>query len=344
MKPVNLINKRVGNDNPCYFIAEIGSMFKTFDEAKNLIDSAIKINVDAIKFQTFRADTITTKQNQFDLSVTGHVSQYEFFKSLELSKELQQQIVNYANDKGITIFSAPSHIDDLNIMKQLDLPIYKIGGDLACHIPLLKEVAKLDKPIILSTGMCTLDEVRDSVDTIISTGNDQLILLHCVSDYPAKSSEANLCAIQTMKNEFDLPVGFSDHTPGILTSLTASIMGANVIERHFKDERNPSYPDDMHALSPNDFSNLISSIREAELSKGNGIKIPSISEQHNLLSNRVSIVALKDIHKDEIITSDAIDIRRPGTGLSPKYFDQIIGQKAKINIISGSPIVWDVLL
>jgi len=344
MKPVKLINKRVGNDNPCYFIAEIGSMFKTFDEAKNLIDSAIKINVDAIKFQTFRADTITTKQNQFDLSVTGNVSQYEFFKSLELSKELQKEIVNYANDKGITIFSAPSHIDDLNIMKELDLPIYKIGGDLACHIPLLKEVAKLDKPIILSTGMCTLDEVRDSVDAILSTGNDQLVLLHCVSDYPAKSNEANLRAIQTMKNEFNLPVGFSDHTPGILTSLTASIMGANVIERHFKYESNPISPDDVHALSSIEFSNLISSVREMESAKGDGKKIPSVSERHNLLANRVSIIALRNIQKNEIITSDVIDIRRPGTGLAPKYFDQIIGRKAKMNIDLGSPIIWDVLL
>jgi len=344
MKSVKLVNKHVGNDNPCYVVAEIGSMFKTFDEAKNLIDSALEINVDAIKFQTFQADTITTKQNQFDMSVTGNVSQYEFFKSLEPSQELQKQIVNYANDKGITIFSAPSHINDLNIMKELDLPIYKIGADLACHIPLLKEVAKLDKPIILSTGMCTLDEVRDSVDAIISTGNDQLVLLHCVSDYPAKSNEANLRAIQTMKNEFDLPVGFSDHTPGILTSLTASIMGANVIERHFKYENNPPSPDDVHALSSIEFSNLISSIREMESAKGNGKKIPSVSERHNLLTNRVSIIALQNICKDEIITSDAIDIRRPGTGLAPKYFDQIIGRKAKININSGSPIVWDVLL
>ena len=179
---VRLGDKIVGDGNPCYFVGEIGGLFKNFDEAKRLIDSAIEIGIDAIKFQTLEAETITTKNNYFHLGVTGEISQYEFFKKFEPPKELQRQIVKYANDKGIMIFSAPSHIKDLEIMKEMDLSIYKIGSDLACHIPLLKEVAKIGKPIILSTGMCNMDEVNESVNAILSTGNEQLILLHCVSE------------------------------------------------------------------------------------------------------------------------------------------------------------------
>ena len=180
MKSVQLGSKHVGNDNPCYFIAEIGGLFKNFEEAKRLIDASIKIGINAVKFQTLESETITTKNNFFNLGVTGHISQYDFFKQVEPTKEVQMQIVKYANDIGITVFSAPSHIQDIEFMKKMELSVYKIGSDLACHIPLLKEVAQLNKPIILSTGMCTLEEIKDSVNTILDTGNDQLVLLHCI--------------------------------------------------------------------------------------------------------------------------------------------------------------------
>ena len=259
MKHVELDGKLVGNGKPCYFVAEIGSMFSNFEEAKRLIDSAIEIGIDAVKFQTFEANTITTKNNLFDMENTGKISQYDLFKKCEISKELQIEVVNYANNKGITVFSAPSHIKDLDIMKKMDIPIYKIGSDLACHTPLLKEVANIGKPIILSTGMCTLEEIRTSVETILSTGNEKLIILHCVSDYPNKPEETNLNAILTLKKEFDLPVGFSDHNIGWSISFGAVSMGANMIERHFRDPNNNSAPDDIVALDKDQFSSLIKS-------------------------------------------------------------------------------------
>ena len=187
----------IGDDYPCYIIAEIGGLFKNFEEAKRLIDSAIEIGVDAVKFQTLEAETVTTKNNYFDMEATGKISQYELLKDFEIPKEVQMQIVDYANKQGITIFSAPSHINDLEIMKKMNLGIFKIGSDLACHIPLLKKVAELNKPIILSTGMCTLAEVKDSVNAILSTGNNQIIIMHCVSNYPAKPEETNLKVIET---------------------------------------------------------------------------------------------------------------------------------------------------
>ena len=343
MKAVKIFDTFVGDTYPCYTVAEIGGAFTNFEEAKRLIDSAKEIKVDAVKFQTLEADTITTKKNYFDFEITGNIPQYELFKHFELSKDLQKQIVHYANDVKIPIFSAPSHMKDLEIMKELNLGIFKIGSDLACHIPLLKEVSKLNKPIILSTGMCSLEEVRDSVNAIKSEGNDQIILMHCVSNYPSSINELNLNAINTMKKEFDLPVGFSDHTPGILTTLTSAIMGANIIERHFRDPRNSPGPDDAHSLIKEEFHQLIQSIRDTEKAKGTGKKIPTISEQKILHSNRVSIIALKNIHSGEIITPEMIDVRRPGTGISPKFFTEIIGKKLKVDINKEDPLTWDVL-
>lgn len=343
MKNVLLGNKLVGDGNPCYIIAEIGSLFQDFEEAKKLIDAAVEAGADAIKFQTFEADTITTKKNFFQLDETGNISQYELFKKLEVSKELQFKIVKYAKNHGITIFSSPSHIKDIEIIKLLDLPIIKIGSDIACHIPMLKEIASLGKPIILSTGMCDMQEVRDAVNAILSSGNKKLILMHCVSDYPAKVEEANLNAINSMKKEFDLPVGFSDHTIGTLVSLTAATMGANILEKHFRHEENSPKVDDVHSLTKEEFSNLVKSIRVVEKAKGNGVKTPSISEKRNLLNNRVSIISIRDIPRGTIITKEMIDVRRPGMGIQPKYFNEIIGKTAKEDISKEEPITWDMI-
>jgi len=341
VKSVKIGNKKVGDGFPCFFVAEIGGLFKDLEEAKRLIDTAISMGVDAIKFQTLEADTITTKKNYFDLGVTGKILQYDFFKKFEPSKELQMEVVKYANNKGITVFSAPSHLNDIEFMEQMELQVYKIGSDLACHIPLLEKIAKLDKPIILSTGMCTLAEVKESVNSILSNGNEDLILLHCVSDYPAKIQESNLNAIKTMKAEFDLPVGYSDHTIGTTLPFAAAVMGANLVEKHFKHPQNFEAADDIHALDPPQFSNLIKSVREFENARGSGEKIPSKSEQKNLLNNRVSIVSIVDIPSGAIITKDMIDVRRPGIGLPPINFNKIIGKKAKINIPKEEPIKWE---
>jgi len=343
MKDVLLGNKIVGDGNPCYTIAEIGILFKNFDEAKRLIDSAKEIGVDAVKFQTWEAETLTTKKNFFDMEVTGHASQYEFLKELEISKELQFKIVNYAKEKNVTIFSAPSHMKDLEVMEQMDLPIYKIGSDLACHVPLLKKIAKFGKPIILSTGMCYLQEIKNSVNAILDAGNDQLILLHCVSDYPSKIEESNLNAIIELKKEFQLPVGFSDHTIGTITSMAAAIIGANVIEKHFRDPQNQPSPDDLHALTKEEFKNLVDSIRIVEKAKGNGKKEPTKSEMKNRETNRVSIIAMDNISTGTIITEDLLDIRRPGTGIQPIDFNKIIGKKAKVDISREDPLTWEMI-
>jgi N,N'-diacetyllegionaminate synthase len=343
MNSVYLENKAVGDGNPCYVIAEIGGAFATFDEAKRLIDTAKTIGIDAIKFQTLEADTITTKNNYFDMEATGKTQQYEIFKHFELSKDLQFEVVNYANKQKIPIFSAPSHMNDLKIMNEMDLQIYKIGSDLACHIPLLKEIAKLDKPIILSTGMCTLDEVRNSVDAIISKGNSKIILMHCISNYPSKIDELNLESINTLKNEFDLPVGYSDHSVGIMPIFSSVVMGSNIVEKHFRDIQNSPGPDDVHSLLQEDFKKLIYEIKNFEKSKGTGEKNPTFSEQKHKQTNRVSIVAIIDIPSNTTITEDMIDIRRPGNGIQPIHYESLLGKKSKIEIKKEYPLEWDMI-
>jgi N,N'-diacetyllegionaminate synthase len=341
MGSVKIFGKHIGNSFPCYIIAEIGGAFSNFEEAKRLIDSAKKIGIDAIKFQTLEAETITTKNNFFDMEATGQKSQYEIFKHFEISKDLQKDVVEYSNSLSMPIFSAPSHMKDLEIMEQLELPIYKIGSDLACHIPLLKKIAQFNKPIILSTGMCTMKEVENSVNAIKNEGNEKIILMHCVSNYPSKMEELNLNSIEIMKKEFNLPVGFSDHTPGILGTVTSVSFGANIIERHFRDPRNKPGPDDIHSLTENEFINLISSIKMVEQSSGTGIKTPTLSEQNHLLTNRVSIIAMQDIPPGTIITEKMIDIRRPGTGIQPIHFEQIFGKKTTKHIDKEQPLLWD---
>ena len=192
--------------------------------------------------------------------------------------------------------------------------------------------------MILSTGMCNLEEVRDSVDAI---SDGQLILMHCVSNYPSDFNELNLKVIPNMKSEFNIPIGFSDHTPGLLSTITSVALGANIIERHFKDLNNTPSPDDIHALTKDEFLELTNSIDFIQDSFGDGIKKPTESEKRNLLTNRVSIVATKNIPRDTEISSNMIDIRRPGDGIAPKFFDNVIGKKTKKNISKESTLHWD---
>ena len=213
----------------------------------------------------------------------------------------------------------------------MNLPAYKIGSDLACHIPLLKQLAKSSKPLILSTGMCTMDELIDSVGAIIKEGNKQLVLLHCISDYPTKPDECNLLAINSMKTTFNIPIGYSDHTIGINACFTASILGANMIEKHFFDPKNSSGPDDVHSITKDQFKELIELVRYSEKILGDGEKKPSKSEKKNLLTNRVSIVTIKEISKGDKISISNIDIKRPGTGIPSSEIYNLYGKISKRN-------------
>jgi N,N'-diacetyllegionaminate synthase len=343
-KKINLDGFVVTEESPTYFIAEIGGNFSTFESAKILIDDAIYSGVNAVKFQTLEADTITTRNNYIGFNNDKRASQYENFKNSEISKELQIKTVQYAKKQGLTVFSAPSHVQDFLFMEQeLDIPLYKIGSDLLTHIPLLVEICKTKKPIILSTGLSTMSEIRESVEAIALTGCKDLILLQCVSNYPCLYNEINLKAMQKMREEFDCIIGYSDHTLDIEISLAAAVMGAKVIERHFTYDKNLPGPDHQLSSTKEEYKKLIQYTRNIELAVGTGVKKPTISELESRKTNRCSIIIMKSMRKGDVITADDIDIRRPGMGLKPKYFERIIGKTVSKNINKETELRFEML-
>lgn len=341
MHSVKIRDTIIRDNNPIYIIAEIGGNFLNFNEAKKLIDLAIDVGANAVKLQTYRAETIASKSAVYDMPNTGHANQFELFKKYEIDFQLHKEIWDYCSVKEICVFSTPSHISDVELLEKLDCPAYKIGSDDAVNIPFLEEVASIGKPILLSTGMCTMNEVRESISAILGKGNSDIILLHCVTNYPAEPVHVNLKCIPAMKKEFGLPVGYSDHTIGIACCIGATAIGANVLEKHFTYDKNAEGPDHMLSADPKEMRQIIENVRTIETAMGDGVKRPSEGEKTTRINNRKSIVTIHAIPKGTVISSDMIAIKRPGFGIQPKFFQEVIGRTAKVNIKAEEPILRD---
>ncbi|MGD9554010.1 MAG: N-acetylneuraminate synthase family protein [Arcobacteraceae bacterium] len=317
----------------CYIIAEIGGNFTTFNEAKRLVDLAYETGVDAVKLQTYNADTLVTKTAKFDLDNVGEMNQYELFQKYQIDFNLHKKVFEYIKSKGLEWFSTPAHKTDVDMLERLGVSAYKLGADDATNLPLIRYVASKNKPILLSSGMCTLQEVRDMVNACLEVGNDNIILFHTVSNYPTYPEQVNLLAIQTLKKEFPyLQVGFSDHTIGSTACFAAACMGAEVVEKHFTYDKNAQGPDHQLSANPQEMKEIVDRIREFEIMRGTGIKRPVGKEIINREKNRKSIVTIKPIKKGEILSLDNVDIKRPGHGISPKYFDSILGKTVNKNL------------
>lgn len=325
-----------------YIIAEIGGNFLNFEQAKKMIDLAALAKVDCIKLQTYKAETITNKKAMFDMENVGKILQQEYFKKFELSEKLHKQVINYILSKNLDWFSTPSHRTDLDMLIKLGMKAIKLGADDATNIPFIKYCAKSGLPIWLSTGLCTLDEVKEAVRTIQNEGNNKIYLFHTVSIYPTHSKDVNLLAIKTLQKAFpDIPVGLSDHSQGALAAICAAAMGAKMIERHFTYDKNADGPDHMLSSDYNEMKYIVDSIRTFEIMKGTGIKEPVGVEVQNRINNRKSIVTTKNIKKGDVFTVDNIDIKRPGSGIEPKYFEEILGKTAKNNIGTDELLTQD---
>lgn len=325
----------------CYIIAEIGGNFTTFDEAKTLIDLACETGVDAIKLQTYRSETMVTKTARFDLDNVGNMLQHELFETYQIDFELHEKVFNYIDSKGLDWFSTPSHHTDVDMLEKLDVVAHKLGADDATNLPLIRYVAKLKKPILLSSGYCTMEEVREMINVCLEEGNDQIILFHTVSNYPTYPVQVNLLAMQTLKREFPfLTVGFSDHTIGSTACFAAACMGAEVVEKHFTYDKNADGPDHQLSANPTEMKEIVDKIREFEVMKGSGAKRPVGKEITNRIKNRKSIVTIKPIKKGEKLTLDNIDIKRPGHGIEPKYFESVIGKIMATNIKEDEVLNW----
>lgn len=328
-------------DKRCYIVAEIGGNFTDFGTAKLLINQAKESGVDAVKLQTYKASTVASNRAMFDMENTGIISQTEYFRKFEIDDEMHRKVFAYAKYNNLDVFSTPSHSTDIEILEKLGMDVYKIGADDVTNIPFLKLVAKLQKPIMLSTGMCTLEEVKTAVDAILEEGNSKIVIMHVVSLYPTAPEYVNLSAICTLKKEFpQFMVGYSDHTLGVDSCIYAAVMGARVIEKHFTYDKNAEGPDHMLSATKDEMTYLVEKVRLFERMYGNGVKMPMGDEVKNRINNRKSIVALKAIKKGERLTKNNLDIKRPGSGIKPEFLDTIIGKVAMEDIEADAILKW----
>lgn len=326
----------------CYIIAEIGGNFTTFEQAKRLIDAAHECGVDAVKLQTYRADTIASTEAIFDMENTGVVSQHALFRKYEVDESLHRDVFGYAESKGLDWFSTPSHESDVDMLEKCGVGAHKVGSDDAVNLPFLRYIARTAKPMLLSTGMSTLEEVRESVSAILSEGNDRLILLHAITSYPTHPRNVNLGAMQSMMQAFpQLTVGYSDHTLSPVACLCAVAMGARVIEKHFTYDKKADGPDHMLSADPQEMKWLVDAVRGFEVMRGTGVKRPADSETTTRLNNRKSVVLARAVKAGERLSAQDIAIKRPGYGIPPKHLEQLIGRSVAADMGKDSVLTWN---
>jgi len=319
-------------------IAEAGVNHNgSLDLAKQLVDKAVDAGVDYIKFQTFKAEKLVTKaakQAEYQQKNIGKEgdSQYQMLKKLELSSEEHQILIDYCTMFGIKFFSTAFDFDSMDYLHSLNLGLWKIPSGEVTNYPFLKRIAKYNEKTILSTGMCDMEDVRAAVNALYKNGlsKENLILLHCNTEYPTPFEDVNLKAMDALRHEFGVEAGYSDHTKGIEVPIAAVALGATVIEKHFTLDRNMPGPDHKASLEPDELKAMVSAIRNIEKAvDGDGTKHVSDSERKNIAIARKSIVAATNIKKGEILTEENITVKRPGTGISPMRWEEVLGMNAK---------------
>ena len=346
MITIKIADRLIGEGEPCFIIAEAGVNHNgDVNLAKKLIDVAREAGADAVKFQTFKAEELVTKsadKAEYQKKTTGTgETQYEMIKKLELPEEAHFELKSYADNHGIMFLSTPYDEGSADFLSRLGVVVLKISSADITNHPFLTHIAATNLPIILSTGMSTLGEVEEAIEAVTSNGNDKLILMHCNFNYPARVEDVNLRAMITLKQAFGFPVGYSDHTPGIEVALAAVALGAVAIEKHFTLDRNLPGPDHRASLEPGELKEMVASIRNVEKSLGSSIKRPFGEEAQNRAISRRSLVATTDIAAGMTITRDMIGIKRPGTGIPPKYLNTVEGSKALKSIRQDELITWD---
>jgi N-acetylneuraminate synthase len=293
-----------------------------------------------VKFQTFKAEQLVspdTPKAIYQMRGSGSSeSHYDMLKRLELSQKAHQDLRSYCRKKGILFMSTPFDQQSADFLSEIGVPVFKIASGEITNLPFLRYVARMGKPMIVSTGMAHLSEVEEAIHEIFAAGNQKLVLLHCVSNYPAEPADVNLRAMNTLAKAFNLPVGFSDHTLGIEVSLAAVALGASVIEKHFTLNRDLPGPDHRASLEPDDLAALVQGIRKVESSLGHGRKEPADSEVNTALVARKSLVAAKDIPANTVLTEELITIKRPGTGLPPIMLSNLVGRILRQSVKAGT--------
>jgi N-acetylneuraminate synthase len=315
--------------------------------ALRLVDSAAEAGADIVKFQTFKSEQVVSPvapKAEYQVQTTGaSESQLEMVKKLELPPEAFRQIQRRCVERGITFMSTPFDRDSVDLLEDLGVVAFKIGSGELTNLPFLSYVAAKGKPMILSTGMANLEEVAVAVNAVRAAGNRDLVILHCVSNYPAAPSSVNLRAMKTLEEEFGVPVGYSDHTEGIAVPIAAASLGACVIEKHFTLDRSLPGPDHRASLEPNELRAMVWAIRTVEAALGDGIKRPAAEELNTAAVARRSLVAARDLEAGTVLAENMIAIRRPGTGLPPANLPQLIGRRLRQNLPAGNLFTLEML-
>ena len=329
----NIIAVRKSMMRKTLIIAEAGVNHNgNIDIAKKMIKVAKEAGADIIKFQTANLDSLVSKNApmaQYQKMNTGmSVSQKEMLRSLVLKYSEFEELARFSAEVGIEFLSTPFDIESIHFLNDI-VKIWKIPSGEVTNLPYLVEIAKTKKKVILSTGMCEEIEVERAMDILYNNGSKDITLLHCTTQYPTCCSDVNLLAMKTLEERFGVSVGYSDHTQGIEIAIAAVALGAKVIEKHFTLDKNMVGPDHKASIEPNELAQMIKAIRNVEIAMGDGIKRPQMSENDNRIVARKSIVAAKKIKKGELFTADNIAVKRPGNGISPMKWYDVLGTEAK---------------
>jgi len=336
MSEIKIADSAIGKKHSCFIIAEAGVNHNgKLKLAKKLVDAAVNAGADAVKFQTFKSEEVVTDNadtaSYAKKNIGKKLKQIEMMKDLELKYDDFKKLKKYCDKKEIIFLSTPHSFDAIDFLDDL-VPAFKFGSGDLTNIPALIHAAKKEKPLILGTGMATLEEVKEAVNAIKKTGNHQIVVLHCTTNYPCPFEEVNMNAMITMQKRLDCLAGYSDHTTGISVPVMAATLGAVIIEKHLTLDRSLPGPDHKASLEPTELKNMVTEIRNVEKALGRSEKKPTKSEKEIMKNVRKSIVAKSDIEKDEIIKKEMLDIKRPGTGLCPKEINNILGKKTRKDI------------
>ena len=332
---IKISNKWIGENYPVFITAEAGINHNgSLKMAKQLVHLAKEAGADAIKFQTFKASDIATKKSKF----------YKIFKKVELDETDYGEISDYAKSHSIIFFSTPVNETAVDILSKLKVPAYKIGSGNLTNIPVIQYAASKNKPMIISTGMSNIDEIKLAINTIKKQNNNKIILMHSVSSYPTPVNETNLSVIKNLEKKFSYPIGYSDNGSNDLVPIVSVIMGAKIIEKHFTINKKLKGSDHFMSADPIELKQIVKNVRLAETMLGDGIKKCQLSELENRIQARRSITSKITIDKGIKITQDMLAFKRPATGIEPRYYKKIIGKKTKKKIPSDNPIKWTDLI
>jgi len=341
-------DRSIGPGQACFIIAEAGINHNgDIESAKRLVDAAVAAGADAIKFQTFSADTLVTRaapMAQYQVENSGkNEPQYDMLRRLELSPAAHREVIRHCQDSGIMFLSSAFDEASADLLLELGVPAFKIPSGEITNLGFLCHVARMGRPIILSTGMCGLAEVEAAVNAIEEVGHPGLSLLHCVSEYPADPSVVNLQAMRTLQVAFAVPCGYSDHTLGIEIPLAAVALGASVLEKHLTLDSTMPGPDHLVSLEPEPFQRMVSGIRKIEAAMGSGRKRPTAGERDTAAVARKSLTAVREIQPGTIITDAMLVLKRPGTGLPGGLRAQVVGRSARRLIHAGEMIALEMI-